>query len=255
MVDCSLVRLLSRSACGTILALGIPSSGLGQENAAAIFSVPFVGCRSDGQVGPVEVPKATSIELRVSSNEAQHLAYYKSGVLDTGVLAPRGWHCFAVYGSGGASLLVIPQPVESIWSAEWDHVAGPAIEVNVDDGDTSGRYTVAEIIGRVFPAFRDYAKRVLEDIDGTLPSGPYSADVLSYRSKTVVEYKTPAEKDGLGTRLRLQRSPRPIEGVAVLFGQPPSLLQLAMRLPNDSEGLASAIIAQFERDASSLIHN
>lgn len=150
-----------------------------------------------------------------------------------------------------------PQPVatDNILSAAQDRFAGPAIEVALSNGDTSGRYVVAEIIGRVFPAYRAYASGVLEMIDRPLPTGPYPADILSYKDKALVEYKTPAESEGLGTQSRLQRSNSPIEGLALLFGQPPALLQLSVRLPHDAEGLTPVIIAQLERDALKLIHN
>ena len=44
--------------------------------------------------------------------EASKLAYYQAekGI---GVLAPRDWHCFGTYGSGGDTLYVTPQPINS----------------------------------------------------------------------------------------------------------------------------------------------
>lgn len=256
-MDWSSLRSLARRACGTILALSISLLLFGQKDSVAVFSVPFVGCKSDGQVGPLEAPEGAARAVPISERAAYRLAYYKSAAADIGVLAPSGWRCFAVYGSGGASLFVIPQPVDTgnILSAAPASFAGPAIAVDFSNGDSSGRYSVADVIGRVFPDYRDYAKSVLEGLDRTPPLGPYPADVLLYKSKTLVEFATPAEKEGLGTRSRLRKSDRPIKGAAILFGQPPSLLQLSVRLSKHAEELAPAIVAQFERDASSLSHN
>ena len=67
--------------------------------------VPFVGCPSDGQAGPVPAPRGKSKSVRIDAKAAQQLAYYES-TQHFGVLAPRGWHCFGTYGSDGNSLFV-----------------------------------------------------------------------------------------------------------------------------------------------------
>lgn len=74
--------------------------------------VPFVGCRADGQVGPVNAPKGESRVLPIAAEAAQRLAYYKSEQ-GFGVLAPRGWYCFGVYGSNGYALYVSPQQIST----------------------------------------------------------------------------------------------------------------------------------------------
>ncbi len=75
-------------------------------------NVPFIGCRSDGQAGPLAAPKGKNAVVDVSGKEARELAFYTAG-LDLGVLAPRGWHCFGVYGSSGEALYVTPDPVDA----------------------------------------------------------------------------------------------------------------------------------------------
>ena len=80
--------------------------------------------------------------------------------------------------------------------------------------------------------------------------GPYPKDVLSYKSDTVVEYKTPASTEELGTGSALHPNGSSIRGVAVLVGQEPSLLLLSVRLPANLTGLTSEIIGQIERDAA-----
>jgi hypothetical protein len=216
-------------------------------------TVPFVGCKSDGQAGPLDAPVGKSKVVPLATGTAQRLAYYKAEQ-GFGVFAPRGWHCFGTYGSSGANLYVSPQPIDTtlIFSDAWKGFAGPVIQLSVEDGDTSGRFDVASIIARVFPAHRAFVRNVIaEDIAPTsdFPFGPYPKDKLVYRSKEIVEYQTPAQTDGLGTRSRLLKSSDPISGVQILMGEPPSLLSLAMRLPAESNDLTSAIIQQAERDA------
>jgi len=66
----------------------------------------------------------------------------------------------------------------------------------------------------------------------------------------VVEYKTPAQTDGLGTyNSTLKKNNNAIDGAAILVGPTPDLLLLSVRLPPELNGLASVIIRQIERDA------
>src|SRR5579864_2187946 len=72
-------------------------------------SVPFVGCPSDGQLGPGEAPRGENSQVVAISPEiARRLAYYKADH-GSGILAPRGWHCFGTYGSNGSNLYVTPE--------------------------------------------------------------------------------------------------------------------------------------------------
>ena len=215
--------------------------------------VPFVGCKSDGQVGPIEAPKGKSKVLPIAAGSAQRLAYYKAED-GPGVLAPRGWHCFGTYGSSGSNLYVSLQPMdaESLFSTSWKGFTGSVIQISVESGGTSGRFGVARTIARVFPAHRDFVRNVIaEGIEpaSDFPFGPYPNDKLNYKNKETVEYETPANKDGLGTDSRLRKNADPIRGVAILVGQEPSLHFLAMRLPNEMNGLTSAIVEQVEREA------
>lgn len=114
---------------GMILALCARTSLLAQEKAASpertAVSVPFVGCKSDGQIGPLDVPKGTNPSVLISLRAAQNLAYYSAFGEGVGVLAPRGWYCFGAYGSSGSALLVSPRPIDtaSMFST-WDGLAG-----------------------------------------------------------------------------------------------------------------------------------
>ena len=255
------MRLFPCVLGGIVLASCTELSLLAQEKATTVspqgaaVSVPFVGCASDGQVGPQEAPNGTSTSVSIGLKAARQLAYYTSAQ-GVGVLAPRGWYCFGIYGSGGDTLFVSPKPIDTanIFSAGQNGFSGPAIEISHRFGDTSGRFDVAEVIARVFPAYKAFVTGVMEGFDLPVPFGPYRNDMLTYKGKTVVEYKTPAETEGLGTRSRLKKNGSPIAGAAILIGQTPDLLLLSVRLPADLAGLTSAIVGQAESDATRL-HN
>jgi hypothetical protein len=221
---------------------------------AAAVTVPFVGCKSDGQQGPQDAPAGTSKAVPISPELAQQLAYYRAGE-GPGVLAPRGWNCFGTYGSSGSSLFVAPEPInsETVFSDNWKGFGGPAIQLSLSDGGTSGRFEVAEIIARVFPAYKSFASHVIaEGIEpsSSFPFGPYPGDKLTYKSNKTVEYQTRPNTDGLGTRSRLQKNTAAISGVAILEGADTNLIQLSSRLPPDLASITPAIIQQVERDAA-----
>lgn len=130
----------------------------------------------------------------------------------------------------------------------------PAIELARRYGGTSGRFGVAQIIARVFPARKNFISRVIaEGMEpaSSFPFGPYPKDRLSYISKEAVEYETPAQTEGLGTNSRLRKNEFPIRGVAILTGPDPDVLLLSVRLPAHLNALVPAIVQQVERDALS----
>jgi len=219
-------------------------------------TVPFVGCESDGQVGPLDVPKGSDVPVPISAAAARRLAYYKAGE-DLGVLAPRGWHCFFVYGSSGTTLLVSPDPMDwTIWR-EYKDVTGPVVAIHHGYGATGSGVTlaVAPLIARVFPAYAAFVAGVKKTFEfENFPSGPYKTDTLSYKNKSVVEYKTPARTEGLGTSGRIRPGDNSISGVAMLSGKmpEPDSLVLSVRLSDKLKVLAPAIIQQLEREAAKL---
>jgi hypothetical protein len=88
---------------------GFQSHLVSQEEAHSAGSqVPFVGCESDGQVGPLTAPHRAAKKLMISPELASRFAYYEAED-GFGVLAPRGWHCFSTYGSNGSNLYVTPE--------------------------------------------------------------------------------------------------------------------------------------------------
>lgn len=229
---------------------GAPGRSVPTPSAA----VPFIGCKSDGQIGPLDAPKGPAPPMKIPPDLSQRLAYYKAenGI---GVLAPRGWYCFSTYGSNGSNLFLSPAAIDTtrLFSTDWKGFAGPAIQISVSDGGTSGRFQVAKVIARVFPDRRQFVRDVIaEGIEpaSSFPSGPYPGDKLTYRSKSVVEFETPGNTEGLGTASRLQANSYPIQGVAILLpNDDTSLVQLSARLPGKDRALLSAIIRQVEREA------
>ena len=226
-----------------------------QEKAASAqrtaVSVPFVGCSSDGPSDLREAPKGTKTPVSITTKAAQMLASYRSPE-GLSVLAPRGWYCLGLYGSGGDSLYVGPQPSGESRIGH-SGFAGPTIEISNTFGNTSGRFDVARIIARVFPAYKSTAYKLLEGFDSATSSlafGPYPKDLLTYKGNRVVEYKTPAQTDGLGTyHSSLKKNSSPIDGVAMLVGPAPDLVLLSVRLPPELNALTSVTVRQLERDA------
>jgi hypothetical protein len=221
-------------------------------------TVPFVGCKSDGQAGYRPAPRGKSLTFPISSEQAKQLAFYQAADEGPGVLAPRGWHCYDVYGSNGGALYIAPQAITADqYSGEAGGFIGPAVEVQGEVGDTSGREAVARAIARVFPSHKAFVRQVIEIgspyAPNDFPFGPYPDDKLTYRSNEMVEFQTPGNTNGLGTSFRLKKNDSPISGVAILLVDPrdatPDLLQLSVRLPRPLAGLTPIIIQQFERSA------
>jgi len=221
--------------------------------------VPFVGCASDGQVGPLKAPHDSPKRFPINRDAASRLSYYRAEE-SGGVLAPRGWFCFGTYGSNGSVLYISPKPIDSgqIFSDKWSGLPDSAIQLVFRVGDTSGRFEVAQMIARVFPTYIARTREVIaEGIEpaSDFPAGPYSADKLTYKSRSMVEFETPPASEGLGSHSFLKENSEPIFGVAALvFEYPnhqwPSLMHLSMRLPPDSRDLEQVILKQAEREVT-----
>ncbi|MFZ0336780.1 MAG: hypothetical protein WAL45_02025, partial [Terracidiphilus sp.] len=214
----------------------------------------FVGCASVGQVGPQAAPTGPSKALAVSPAVTQRLAYYKAEY-GPGVLAPRGWHCFSTYGSDGSNLFVSPDAIDSqtLLSMDWKGFTGPVIEISVSSGGTSGRFEVAKVIARVFPAYKQFAQNVIaEGIEpaSDFPFGPYPNDKLTDHRENIVEFETPANTAGLGTDSRLLPNAGLIDGVAIITGTDTDLIQLSARVSAKDRELIPLIVQQVESDAA-----
>jgi hypothetical protein len=215
--------------------------------------VHFIGCKSDGQMGPQEAPTSKPKIVAMAPAFAKRLAYYRAAD-GIGVLAPLGWYCAGTYGANGASLYIAPVPITpaQLLSPDWKGFTGSAIQLNYSDGGTSGRFEVAGIIARVFPAHKKFVTNVIAEKivpASSFPFGPYPNDKLTYKSKEIVEYITPPNSDGLGTKSWLLKNRNPISGVAILTGDDElSLAHLSARLPTEQRDMLPPIIRQLERD-------
>lgn len=194
----------------------------------------------------METPKGAAEVVRIAAGAARRLAYYKAAVAP-GILAPRGWYCFGIYGSGGAELLISPRPIkrDEVFSTNWHGSAGSAVEVDHIDGGTSGRFEVAQVIARVFPAQRTFVQNLIDQFDqpsSTYHYGPYLKDKLVLQTDRLVRFRTPPHSEGLGTMSRLKANEDPIDGFAMLQGKNPDLLMLRVRLPREQRDLAPVII-------------
>jgi hypothetical protein len=217
---------------------------------AQAATVPFVGCASFGQAERLEAPHGSDKSLPISAKDAGALAYYESAD-GIGLLGPHGWYCEGASGSGGAGLFLSPQPIQHELSG-WKGLDGPAIALNHITSENSGKFIIAEVMARVFPAYKAFATRVLQGLEAPLPEGPFPKDVLIHKSRTIVEYTTPAQANGLGNfNSWLGNNDLPIQGAAMIVYAPdgpndPNLLILSVRLPRDLARLTPVIIRQTE---------
>jgi hypothetical protein len=147
----------------------------------------------------------------------------------------------------------MPLKSADLFSNSWKGISSFGIQISVSNGDTSGRFEVAQIIARVFPAHSAFVRRVIaEGVEPStsFPYGPYPADKLTYKSKETVEYITPPNTEGLGTKSFLIKDADPIDGVAILTGEELSLTHLSVRLSPEMSDLLPVIIRQVEQDIS-----
>ena len=233
--------------------LRTPPNLAGQTNSSAFdasVSLPFVGCESGEMAGPPsEPPTSAGADVPSDAKTAGRLALYKTKN-SPAVLGPRGWACYGSAGTSGASLSVVPVPLDP---PDSQRISAFGIQVTFQWGDTSGRFTVAQVVARVFPAYRSIAEKVIAEHllpASDFPFGPFPGDRLTYRSDRMVEYETHPRQKGLGTLFAFQPDNDPIRGVAILAGEDGglNLLHLALRLPPDLNDLSSVIIRQFEEE-------
>lgn len=221
---------------------------LAGASAAGAEPVPFVGCAQDGQVGPRPAPRTGAVP-QVPPEAVPHVAFYASAHF--GVLAPRGWHCFALRGSNGDTLIVTPGR-HDFESLRGEHnVGGPAVKLSYRYGGTSGRFSVVTMIARFFPDYRPFVARLDRRFSlGDLPAGPDEDDHILRRTATEVEFRTPAGRDGLGTDSLLVPGSDPVEGLIVLLPKSATeidLLRVDARLPPALAHLAPVLFEAARR--------
>jgi len=216
--------------------------------------VPFVGCPGDGQIGPVDASETTGPAPWLAGDAASHLAYY--AFRSVGVLAPRSWRCFGLYGSDADILFVTPDPhgFEDLRAAA-PKLQGPVVVIARHSGETSGRFEVAAVAARLFPAARHFVRKVIaENIVAAshFHFAPYKTDTVRRLSSTVAEFVTPPNRKGLGTSGRIAANDQPVAGVAIwLPDQGNDLVMTLVRLDPDLRREVRAILTQTERTLGS----
>jgi hypothetical protein len=178
----------------------------------------------------------------------QFIAFYK-GEQAPGVFAPRGWHCRVWHGSSGSAIVVTPMPIDSIHLFPPPPFRGPAVELEVSEGGTSGRFGVAFGAARLFPsvaaAFIDAVKKEGMVPDSEFPRGPYPTDSVKYLDSLTAQFMTPPRTQGLGTQGYLAPSQERIRGIAVLrdpASGEPDLLTVRIRLRPDMHPMDAALL-------------
>lgn len=204
--------------------------------------VPFVGCPSHGLAGPVAAPADAPQSIAAPAASARRLALYRGRSL--GVLAPRDWQCKAVYGAIGTTLLITPQALD--WTEL--HTDGPAIQAVFVVGDTGGRIESASIAARFFPELmRDYILRVsahaMVPVDRLMAVTPYPEDRVKRLSPTLVQFETPANREGFGTDSLLNRSGQPVSGLVAINPSNGDIYELFVRLPASERRLEQTLLA------------
>jgi hypothetical protein len=210
-------------------------------------NVPYVGCASDGQLGPQPPPKPSKPTPRLPAAAASRLAYYAA--VNNGVLAPRGWHCFSLYGSSGTTVLVTPEPIDRkrVFDPKFK-VTGDGVEFGYILGGTSGRFEVAQVSSRLFPIAGDFVEGVVREeknigVPFPISRKPFPDDRILNRTDTAVRFVTAPQRQGLGTQSRLASNHSPIEGLAALVKDSGELdlIELNLRVPDKDLNLVPLI--------------
>lgn len=238
----------------TLLIIAMPGLRISVCAGTEIEKIPFVSCESDGQQGPKAALDKPQHEHAPESPDASRLAFYQAWGTPA-VLGPRGWHCTGLDGSNGNTLVLTPEkhkPGEFIFGKT--KVTGPAIQISYLFGGTSGRFEVAEIAARLFPKADSFVRSVEAEQQNILGNNSfrfrksrYPTDRLTYRDDFMVEYVTPPNRDGMGTRTFLTKNETQIDGIVVM--QPNGdrdLVLLAIRLPASLKTLEPFIIKDAE---------
>jgi hypothetical protein len=235
------LRKRGRADLWLIILATVAAFTLRQPACARNAQVPFVGCKSDGQIGALGPPKDKGAAPALPEPVAARLAWY-AGNNTGGVLAPRGWRCFELYGSNGSVLVVAPDGIgRDPFSAR---LTGPGIQVSVSFGETSGRFEAAKIAARLFPARKAFVASVISE--GLEPKsdfvfGPFPHDHIQRLNRDYVAFETPANMEGMGTMSRLVKAGDAIHGL-VWMDQDNNATMVVVRLAPGQADLADRII-------------
>lgn len=227
------------------------ASALAVSAPVSSATVQRVVCPVNGPAGPLG-ERIAPVQIKgLSKRVAKQLTYYASD--DLGVLAPSGWHCAETSHGNGSLLLVTPEPrTADALLRRNDKAHGPAVELVLRLGATSGEVYVAGLAARLFPSASGFVHKVMKQNimpEGFFQSKPYPRDRLTRHGKYVVNYVTPSDTMGLGTYGRLARGVMPIRGAVVLLPHLMNIVKVDVRLPAALSGAASGIIRAAVADA------
>jgi hypothetical protein len=92
-------------------------------------------------------------------------------------------------------LFVSPRPISrDDFGPDWAGIEGPAVQADNIDGGTSGRFVVAQVLARVFPAQRAFVQSVMDSFDQSAKDytfAPYPNDKLIVQTARLVQFQTP----------------------------------------------------------------
>lgn len=240
------------------VSIGLPAAALADKKIWIstpehhIARIPVIGCPSEGDAGSSPAPPNSEKIIEIDQKLEHRFSFYKAATSPM-VLAPQGWNCLGMYGANGSTLYIAPDPFskEDLY-AQNGGFRGPAIEVSEIDGDTPGRFEVARVVARVFPAHKTFAQKIInEGVEpvGNFPFGPYPADQVTRKGDDLVEFQTPPDTEGLGTMGKLRTNKEPIDGTIILAGLlSDKMFRATVRLESKDKDLTPVIIKQFEKD-------
>jgi hypothetical protein len=208
--------------------------------------VPLVECPTNDQPGRSGPRVGVSMPAPVDGRMAEQIAYYRS-LRSPGVYAPRGWQCHGWDGSNGTILVVTPRRLEPPFFP-LPVITGPAVMIQSSDAGSSGRFHVAVVAAQLFALIADEfiatirQERVISD--ASLQAAPDPDDQIQYISDRLVQFTTPANRNGLGTDGLFEMSEWPVRGLTILNleNDVNSLTEVRVRLPPALNAAASAIV-------------
>jgi hypothetical protein len=208
--------------------------------------VPLVECPTNDQPGRSGPRVGVSMPAPVDGRMAEQIAYYRS-LRSPGVYAPRGWQCHGWDGSNGTILVVTPRRLEPPFFP-LPLITGPAVMIQSSDAGSSGRFHVAVVAAQLFALIADEfiatirQERVISD--ASLQAAPDPDDQIQYISDRLVQFTTPANRNGLGTDGLFEMSEWPVRGLTILNleNDVNSLTEVRVRLPPALNAAASAIV-------------
>ena len=175
----------------------------------AASTIPFVGCPSDSDGGPI-TPTGEPIIANIPEDIANKLALYVN-VFNLAVLAPRGWKCSGGQAVVDNSISIYP-PSSSPHNTSVISIAHVAYTNRIPN-----KYVL------YFPTIMTMKAALNEAAGwGQTPDQyiikRYLSDRITYIDKTTIEFMTPANHVGLGNALLSNPDDTPVPVPLTIFG-------------------------------------